>query len=126
MSYRDSDQNSLVDIVKHEMPKITEWFASNKLNVNVNKNTAMLFNPRQKNINTDDNMIKINKATVLFSNSTMSLGMNIDNNLTWKAHTKHINIKISNGVGVFSSFINELLHIILILIYNTLILPFVA
>ena len=42
---RDSDLNSLVNIINQEMQKITEWFASNKLNINVDKITAMLFHP---------------------------------------------------------------------------------
>ena len=46
--YRDSDLNSLVIIVNQDMQKITEWFASNKLNINVNKSTAMLFHPVKK------------------------------------------------------------------------------
>ena len=66
-------------------------------------------------------MIKINNTTVPFSISTKFFGMYIDNNLTWNAHTKHINKKLSNGEGVFSHFINELPHEILLLIYNTLI-----
>ena len=43
--HRDSDLNSLVNIVNHEMPKITEWFASNKINVNFNKSTAIFSIP---------------------------------------------------------------------------------
>ena len=89
--YTDSDLNSLVNIVNQEMPNITELFASNKLNVNVSKSTAMLFHRRQKITNTDDNMIKINNTTVPFYISTKFLDMYIDNNLTLNAHTKHIN-----------------------------------
>ena len=122
--YRDSDLNSVVSIVNQEMQKITEWFASNKLNVDVDKSVAMLFNPCQKIINTDDNTIKINSATVPFSISTKFFDMYIDNNFSWNAHTKHINKKNSNGVGVLSRLRNELPHKILLLIYNTLILPY--
>ena len=43
MLYRGSDLISLGNIVYQEMPKITEWFASNKLNVDVNKSTAIPF-----------------------------------------------------------------------------------
>ena len=70
------------------MPKNTEWFASNKLNVNATKSTAMLFHPHQIMINSNDNMIKINNTTLHFSIFTKFLGMNIDNDLTWNAHTK--------------------------------------
>ena len=31
-----------------EMPKIMEWFKSNKLHINVNKTVTMLFHTRQK------------------------------------------------------------------------------
>ena len=49
----------------------------------------MLFHPRQKIRNSDDNMIKINNTTVSFSISTKFFGMNIDDNITWNAHTEH-------------------------------------
>ena len=74
-------------------------------------------------INTDDNLIRINNTTVPFSISTKFLGMNIDNNLAWNAHIKHINTETSKGVGVLSRLRNELPHKILLLICNTLILP---
>ena len=88
--------NSLVNIVNQEMPIITEWLASNKLNVNVGKSTAMLFHSRPKIINTVDKLIKINNTTLPFSISTKFLDMYIDNNLTWNAHTKQVDKKIQN------------------------------
>ena len=93
--YRDSDLNSLANVVNQKMQKNTEWFASNKLNVSVSKSTAMLFHPSKKIIDTDGNMIKINNTTVPVSISTKFLGMYIDNNLACNAHTKHINKKNS-------------------------------
>ena len=93
--YRDSDLNSLVNVVNQEMQKNNEWFASNKLNINVGKITAMLFHPCQTIIYTDDNMIKINYTTVPFSIFTKLLGICIDNDLTWNAHIKHVNKKFN-------------------------------
>ena len=84
----------------------------------------MIFHPRQKIINTDDNMKKVNNTTVPFSISTKFWGMYIDNNLTWNAHTKHINKFYSKGVGVRSRLRNELPHKSLLFIYNTLIPPY--
>ena len=83
----------------------------------------MLFHPRQKIMNTDDNMIKINNYAVPLYVSTKYLGMYIDNNFTWIARTKHINKFFYKGVGVLSCLRNELPHKILLLIYNILILP---
>ena len=97
--HRNSDLNSLVNVVKQEFPKITEWLASNKLKVNANKSASMPFHPRQKIINTDD-IIKIINTTVPFSISTIFLGIHIDYNLTLNVHIKHINTTISKYVGV--------------------------
>ena len=69
-------------------------------------------------------MIKINNATVPLSISTKLFGIYIDNNLTWNAHIKYIDSKISKGVCLVFRHIIELPHEILLLIYNTLILPF--
>ena len=69
-------------------------------------------------------IIKINNTTVPFSIFTKFFGIHVDNNLNWNAHTKHINKKNSKGVGVLFCLRIELPHKILLLIYNTLVLPY--
>ena len=99
MPYRYSDLSSLVNIVNKDMPNITGWSTSSKINVNARKYIAMLFHHRQKIINSDDNMVRIHN-TVHFSISTNFICIHIDNDLTLNAHIKHINKNISKGVGV--------------------------
>ena len=72
-----------------EMSKIMEWFESNKLHINVNKTVAMLFHTRQKRVNIDENSIVIDGKIIPFTTNTKFLGINVDNNLTWKAHINH-------------------------------------
>ena len=98
--YTDCDLNSLVIIVYHELPRINEWFASNKLKINAIKSIIMLFHLCKKIMNTYDNMIKINNTTVALSISTKFFVNHIDNDLIWNAHIMHINKKISKGVCV--------------------------
>ena len=81
-----------------EMPNIMEWFKSNKLHINVNKTVAL--DTRQKRVNIDENSIVIDGNIIPFITNTKFLGINIDNNLTWKAHINYITTKISKGVGV--------------------------
>ena len=109
-----------------EMPKIMEWFKSNKIQINVNKTVAMLFHTRQKLVNIDENSIVIDGKIIPFTTNTKFLGINIDNNFTWKAHINHITTKISKGVGVLSHLSKELSYNILILIYNTILLPYLT
>ena len=108
------------------MPKIMEWFRSNKLHINVNKTVAMLFHTRQKRVNIDENLIVIYGNIIHFTTNTKFLGINIDNNLIWKAHINHIATKISKGVGVLSRLSKELSYNILILIYNTILMPYLT
>ena len=103
-----------------------QWFKSNKLHINVNKTIAMLFHTRQKRVNIDENSIVIDGNIIPFSTNTKFLGINIDNNLTWKAHINYITTKISKGVGVLLRLSKELSYNILILIYNTIILPYLT
>ena len=107
-----------------EMPKIIEWFRSNKIHINVNKTVTMLFHTRQKRVNIEENSIVIDGNIVPFTNNTNFPGINIDNNLTWKAHNNHITTKISKGVGVLLRLSKELSYNILILIYNTILLQY--
>ena len=107
-----------------EMPKIIEWHKSNKLDINVNINVAMLFHSRQKRVNIDENSIVIDGKIIPFTTNTKFLGINIDNNLTWKAHINYITTKISKVVGVLLRLSKELSYNILIFIYNTIILPY--
>ena len=86
----------------------------------------MLFHTRQKRVNIDENLIVIECNTIPYASNTKFLGINIDNNVTWKAHINYITTKISKGVGVLLRLSKELSHNILILIYNTILLPYLT
>ena len=108
------------------MPKVIVWFSSNKLPVNVNKTVAMLFHTRQKRANIDENSSVINGNLIPVTTNTKFLGINIDSNHSWKAHIDYITTKISKGVGVLLRLIKELVCNVLILIYNTILLPYIT
>ena len=107
-----------------EIPKVTDWFNSNKLHINTNKRVAMLFHMRQRTLAINESLIKINDDTIPFSTHTKFIGVNIDNNLTWKQHINHIVTKISKEVGILLHLSKELPKNILTIIYKTLILPY--
>ena len=122
----NTDANAIIETINMEMPKIMEWLKSNKLHINVNKTVAMLFHTRQKCVNIDENSIVIDGNIIPSTTNTKFLGINIDNNLTWKAHINHITTKISKGVGVILRLSKELSYNILILIYKTILLPYLT
>ena len=124
--YENFDTKIIIKTINMEMPKIIEWFKSNKLHINVNKTVAILFHTRQKRVNIDENSIVFNNNIFPFTTNTKFLGIIIDNNLTWKAHINYVTTKISKGVGVLLRLSKELSYNILILINNTILLPYLT
>ena len=98
--YENTDTKAMIKTINVEMPKIIQWLKYNKLHINVDKAVAMLFHTRQKRVNINENSIVIDRNVIPFTTNTKFLGINIDNNLTWKAHINYITTKISKGVGV--------------------------
>ena len=52
------------------------------------------------------------------------LGITIDKHLTWNQHVNNISISIAKGIGILYKVKNYLLEDSLLMIYNTLILPY--
>ena len=124
--HENSDAKTVIKTINTEMPKIIQWLKSNKLRINVNKTVATLFHTRQTSANIDDNSIVIDGNVIAFTTNTKFLSINIDNDLTWKAHINHITTKISKGVGVLLRLCKKLSYNILFLIYNTILLPYLT
>ena len=86
----------------------------------------MLFHTTQKRVNINENLIVIDGNIIPFTTNTKFPDINIDNNLTWRAHIDCMTTKISKGVGVLLCISKELSYNILILIYNTILLPYLT
>ena len=87
---------------------------------------STLFHTRQERVNIDKNSIIIDGNIFTSTTNTKFLGINIDNNLIWKAHINHITKKISKVAGVLLHLSKELSYNILILIYDTILFPYVT
>ena len=53
------------------------------------------------------------------------LGITIDKHLTWNQHINNISISIAKGIGILYQVKDYLLEHSLLMIYNTLILPYI-
>ena len=77
------------------------WLKPNKLSLNVAKTESMVISTRQKLQPLNDYTINIHIDGVPInqSNQSKSLGLIIDENLSWKAHIHEISKKVSSGIG---------------------------
>ena len=67
-----------------EMTKISSWLKANKLSLNINKTHYMLF--KGKRAIKDEISIKIDQTQIKQTQCTKLLGVQIDDNITWKNH----------------------------------------
>ena len=96
--------------------KITTWFHTNKLSLNIKKSnfiiflsTCRIFNPYNVRININGN--EINKWILL-----IFFGMYIDEHFSWAQHIDYLSKKMARNVGILS----KLKHVIPMYIMNTL------
>ena len=100
--YSNKDINKAFLKVNNELKKISEWFISNKLSLNVKKNKYSFFHKPSKK---DDiplvlPKLNINDSEIAPTEPIRFLGVLLDENLSWKTRTKYIENKISKNIGI--------------------------
>ena len=83
----------------------------------------MLFHYKQRNVKNAIPKLKINGITIERVKEFNFLGLTIDENMTWKAHTQKIANKISQVIGTLKRLKHFLPPNILKTLYCSLILP---
>ena len=103
--------------INKELNKITTWLKLNKLSLNTRKTKLMIFLPPGKKIKTPK--IEIDNFEIERVTNFDFLGLTINENLNWSAHTNKISNKISRSIGIINKLKNYIpTHIKLILYYS--------
>ena len=77
---------------EQELDKLHAWFIVNKLSLNILKTNYILFGSRT--CIADNVSITMGKSPISRVNVTKFLGVNIDENLTWKDHKYYIRCQV--------------------------------
>ena len=85
-----SDPHELIKTANMELTDISSWLNANKLSLNVNKTTYMLFRNRHDSRKHSYNDINIDDVPITKVSRTTFLGVILDESLTWKHHNTHI------------------------------------
>ena len=117
--YSHKNKHEAVGILNHELSKISQWLAANKLSLNVSKSKLLIFtNQKPKaNINStntsniadadtdvDADVFKLtlNGETLKEVDWAKYLGVLIDNKLNWLKQINAIKLKLSKGIGILA------------------------
>ena len=103
--YSHADASHLMEVVNLELKKITCWFYTNKLSINVKKSNFIIFRPRQ-NRQRLDLAFNISNYSIDRVKEATFLGVILDEQLTWKLHIHNVASKVSKAIGIIykSSF----------------------
>ena len=88
--------------INSDLKYIDRWLKANKWSLNVAKTEFVVISSRQKlqSLNEYTKNIHIDGVPINQSNQSKSLGLTIDENLSWKAHIHEISVKkVSSGIG---------------------------
>ena len=109
--------------INKELNQIQDWLLVNKLTLNVDKTKFMIFHNRQRKVEGLIPKIKINCKEIERVSTFNFLGLTIDENVNWHAHTLKIANRISRTLGIMNRIKNFVPAHVLRIIYNSLILP---
>ena len=112
---------NLQENLNSDLAKLSKWFLSNKLTLNVQKSNFCVFTNNKLEIYNYN--IQIGNLTLAEKNSVKYLGLVIDNKLRWNAHISFVLGKISRYVGIFNKLKQYVPTQTLLLLYNSLIYP---
>ena len=81
--------------IEHDLAILNDWFKANKLTLNTNKTVGMLF--KSESLKHVPSELKIDSDSIRFVQNVKFLGVWIDQDLTWKAHTSKLILKIQQN-----------------------------
>ena len=84
-----------------ELKKVSQWLFANKLSLNIEKTSFLVFHSPQPKIAHKLNL-SISNMSVKSDNQVRYLGLIFDSNLHWKPFLHKLSKKISRGIRVLS------------------------
>ena len=121
--------DSITDLeaaVNSDLENIRKWLIANKLSLNVAKTEFMLIGSKQliKSISNLQLNVKIENETVKQVYESKTLGVTIDQHLSWKSNTENICKKITSGISALRRLKEVADKQTLLSVYNAIVRPY--
>lgn len=120
----DVDVHRIETQINKDLHSLLLWLQANRLSLNVVKSEYMIISSKQRLMKLSrEPIIKIGNCLLKRVNSTKTLGVIIDENLTWNDHILYICKKASKGLGIMRQIRDFIPSESLEKIYFTMVLP---
>ena len=111
-----------ISSLSHDLEKLSKWLVSNRLTLRATKAEFMLIGSRQRLSTLSDSFeLSINNIPIEEFPSVKSLGMYIDENLTWHSHIDKLCKKIASAIGAIRRVKPFVPQSTLLNVYNSLV-----
>ena len=109
-------------MINNELIKIQTWLSVNKLSLNLSKTKFMLFHTNKRKLVNKIPDVMLNNINVERVSKFNFLGINLDENMKWTAHTDMLSNKLSKLIGILNKLKAYLPLETLKILYNSLFL----
>ena len=111
-------------VLNEDLARVEKWLTANKLTLNACKTEFMLIGSRQR-LSTFHNppSLMIDGAPITHVTFTKSLGVHIDQTLSWNVHVENLCKKIASGIGALKRVRSFVPHETLRSIFMSLVQP---
>ncbi|XP_033127787.1 uncharacterized protein LOC117125389 [Anneissia japonica] len=126
--YSNKNIHSLFNIVNSNLISTSQYFAANKLSINHEKCSFILFRSPQKSQTFDPSNFKIYIDNHEIPNTDFAkfLGVYLDSALNWKKQISQIENKVSKSLGIILRLSSFVPRNVLRILYCSLILPYLS
>ena len=110
-----------------ELSKLSTWFKTNKLSLNVKKTKCIFFCARNKPLNQYRNNLNIiiDGQEIEQVASINFLGVQIDEHLDWKVHIDKVSMKMAKSIGLINKIKSYVSVSTRRTLYCSLVLPYI-
>ena len=125
MTYSSNNINDIDLYFNEDLLNVSEWLSANRLTLNQTKTEFMLIGSRQR-IRTfnSEPALAFNNIPVKRVSHTTSLGMYIDQHLSWSAHIDNLYKKVASVMGALKRIRPFVNSNTLQMIFSSLIQPY--
>lgn len=119
------DIKVIEETLNGDLNNVANWLSANKLTLNNSKTEYMIIGTKKRLSQlTFDPVINVGNLEIKRVKTTKSLGLMIDESLSWTAQVEHISKKVTSGLGILRRLRDTIEYNSLIIIYQSIIQPY--
>ena len=121
ITYAGSDLHLIQSSLPHDLERLSKWLVCNRLTLNATKTEFMVIGSRERLSTLSDTLeLSIDNVPIEQVSSVKSLGIYIDENLTWHFHIDKLCKKIASAIGAIKRVKPFVPQSTLLSVYNSL------